>query len=188
MSRFEIHSTPRDGLQVIQRKAVGDARGFLSRIFCAEDLASAGWVWPIAQINHTLTKIPGTVRGMHFQFPPKAEAKLVSCIRGAVWDVAVDIRRASDSFGAWYGVELSAEQGNMLWIPAGFAHGFLALEDETRLVYKCTAEYNSASERSIRWDDPELGITWPAAGPQGEYLLSGKDAAAPGLAAAEVFP
>jgi dTDP-4-dehydrorhamnose 3,5-epimerase len=171
----------------IRPRRFADDRGWFSESYKRSDFAGAGISEYFVQDNQSVTT-RGTLRGLHYQLPPHGQGKLVQVVAGRAWDVAVDIRRASDSFGAWYGVELSAEQGNMLWIPAGFAHGFLALEDETRLVYKCTAEYNSASERSIRWDDPELGITWPAAGPQGEYLLSGKDAAAPGLAAAEVFP
>jgi len=128
MSRLAIQATPIAGLKIIQRTTISDTRGFLSRIFCADELASAGWVWPIAQINHTLTKIPGTVRGMHFQFPPRAEAKLVSCIRGAVWDVAVDIRRGSPTYLNWPAEELSAANQRALLIPPGFAHGFQTLE------------------------------------------------------------
>ena len=128
MSRLAIQATPIAGLKIIQRTTISDTRGFLSRIFCADELASAGWVWPIAQINHTLTKIPGTVRGMHFQFPPRAEAKLVSCIRGAVWDVAVDIRRGSPTYLNWHAEELSAANQRALLIPPGFAHGFQTLE------------------------------------------------------------
>jgi dTDP-4-dehydrorhamnose 3,5-epimerase len=161
MSRFEIHSTPLEGLQVIQRKAVGDARGFLSRIFCAEELASAGWVWPIAQINHTLTKIPGTVRGMHFQFPPKAEAKLVSCIRGAVWDVAVDIRRGAPTFLKWHAEELSAANQRALLIPPGFAHGFQTLDPDSELLYLHSEPYDPACEGALNPCDPALAISWP---------------------------
>jgi dTDP-4-dehydrorhamnose 3,5-epimerase len=160
MSRFEIHSTPFEGLKVIQRTAVGDARGFLARIFCAEELA-AGWAWPIAQINHTLTKIPGTVRGMHFQFPPKAEAKLVSCIRGAVWDVAVDIRQGSPTFLRWHAEELSVANQRALLIPPGFAHGFQTLESDSELMYLHSAPYDPACEGALNPLDSVLGISWP---------------------------
>jgi dTDP-4-dehydrorhamnose 3,5-epimerase len=161
MSRFEIQSTPLVGLKVIQRKAVGDERGFLARIFCAEELASVGWVWPIAQINHTLTKNPGTVRGMHFQFPPKAEAKLVSCIRGAVWDVAVDLRRDSPTFLKWHAEELSATNERALLIPPGFAHGFQTLEPDSDLLYLHSEFYDASSEGALNPRDSALAISWP---------------------------
>jgi dTDP-4-dehydrorhamnose 3,5-epimerase len=161
MSRFIIQETPIEGLKVIQRKAVGDARGFLSRIFCAEDLAATRWNWPIAQINHTLTKIPGTVRGMHFQFPPKAEAKLVSCLRGAVWDVAVDIRQGSPTFLRWHAEELSATNQRALLIPTGFAHGFQTLEPDSELLYLHSEPYDLACEGALNPRDPALAISWP---------------------------
>ena len=161
MNRFAVLETPIKGLRVIQRKALGDERGFLERIFCAEDLFSVGWVWPIAQINHTLTKIPGTVRGMHFQHPPRAEAKLVSCLRGAVWDVAVDIRRGSPTFLKWYAEELSAANQRALLIPPGFAHGFQTLEPDCELLYLHSASYDPVSEGALNSCDPELAISWP---------------------------
>jgi dTDP-4-dehydrorhamnose 3,5-epimerase len=161
MNRFAVLETPIKGLRVIQRKAVGDERGFLARIFCAEELASAGWVWPIAQINHTLTKIPGTVRGLHFQFPPRAEAKLVSCIRGAVWDVAVDIRRGSPTFLKWHAEEVSAANQRALLIPPGFAHGFQTLEPNSELLYLHSEPYDPACESALNPRDPLLAISWP---------------------------
>ena len=160
MSRFTIQETPLVGLKIIQRTAIGDARGFLSRIFCAEDLASAGWTWPIAQINHTLTKTFGTVRGMHFQFPPRAEAKLVSCLRGAVWDVAVDIRRGSPTFLKWHAKELSAANQRALLIPSGFAHGFQTLEPDSELLYLHSAPYDPVCEGALNPRDPALAISW----------------------------
>jgi dTDP-4-dehydrorhamnose 3,5-epimerase len=161
MSRFTIQETPLVGLKIIQRTAIGDARGFLSRIFCAEDLAPAGWTWPIAQINHTLTKTSGTVRGMHFQFPPRAEAKLVSCLRGAVWDVAVDIRRGSPTFLKWHAKELSAANQRALLIPSGFAHGFQTLEPDCELLYLHSASYDPACEGALNPRDPALAVSWP---------------------------
>jgi len=160
MSRLAIQATPIAGLKIIQRTAIRDTRGFLSRIFCADELASAGWVWPIAQINHTLTKIPGTVRGMHFQFPPRAEAKLVSCLRGAVWDVAVDIRRGSPTFLQWHAEELSAANQRALLIPPGFAHGFQTLEPDCELLYLHSASYDPACEGALNPRDPALAISW----------------------------
>jgi dTDP-4-dehydrorhamnose 3,5-epimerase len=161
MRRFTIQETPLEGLKIIQRTAIGDARGFLSRIFCAEDLASAGWTWPIAQINYTLTKTSGTVRGMHFQFPPMAEAKLVSCLRGAVWDVAVDIRRGLPTFLKWHAEELSAANQRALLIPPGFAHGFQTLEPDCELLYLHSASYDPACEGALNPRDPPLAISWP---------------------------
>ncbi|MDZ7804392.1 MAG: dTDP-4-dehydrorhamnose 3,5-epimerase family protein [Thiohalophilus sp.] len=127
MSRLQYSDTPLPGLRLIQRQRIGDHRGFMDRLFCAEELAEAGWVRPIAQINHTYTHRRGTVRGMHFQSPPHAEMKLVTCLRGAVWDVAIDLRPDSPTFLAWHGEELSPDNQRALLIPEGFAHGFQAL-------------------------------------------------------------
>lgn len=161
MTRFEIQSTPLDGLAIVQRKAVGDDRGFLSRLFCSKELASAGWTWQISQINHTATAASGTVRGMHFQLPPKAEAKLVSCIRGAVWDVAVDLRQSSPTFLQWHAEELSATNNRALLIPPGFAHGFQTLQDDCELIYFHSEPYDPSLERGLNPRDPRLAIPWP---------------------------
>jgi dTDP-4-dehydrorhamnose 3,5-epimerase len=163
MNRFEIQLTPFEGLNLIQRTTNGDQRGFLSRIFCSEELAAGGWPWPILQINHTLTKVPATVRGMHFQYPPKAEAKLVSCIRGAVWDVAVDIRRGSPTFLKWHAEELSSINQRALLIPPGFAHGFQTLEPDAELLYLHSEPYTPACEGALNPRDPALSISWPLA-------------------------
>jgi dTDP-4-dehydrorhamnose 3,5-epimerase len=127
MSRFEIISTPLSDLVVVQRKAIEDQRGFLSRLFCSEELQAHGWAREVKQVNHTLTREAGVVRGMHYQIPPKAEAKLVSCIRGAVWDVALDLRKSSPTFLKWHAQEISAANKRAMLIPAGFAHGFQSL-------------------------------------------------------------
>lgn len=161
MSRFENNPTPFEGLRVIQRQAIGDDRGFLSRLFCSEELADAGWTWPIRQINHTSTAARGTVRGMHFQIPPKAEAKLISCIRGAVWDVVVDVRKDSPTFLQWHAEELSATNLRALLIPPGFAHGFQTLEPDSELVYLHSEAYAPTCERGLNPNDPGLAITWP---------------------------
>jgi dTDP-4-dehydrorhamnose 3,5-epimerase len=161
MSRFEIQSTRLEGLGVIQRKAIGDDRGFLSRLFCQQELAAAGWVWPIRQINHTATATSGIVRGMHFQLPPKAEGKLVSCIRGAVWDVAVDVRKDSPTFLQWHAEELSAENLRAMLIPPGFAHGFQTLQPDSELIYLHSEAYDSDLERGLNPQDPILAISWP---------------------------
>jgi dTDP-4-dehydrorhamnose 3,5-epimerase len=161
MSRFHVVPTPLDGLCLVERVCLGDDRGFLARLFCVDDLRSAGWCWPIRQINHTYTAEKGTVRGLHYQVPPKAEAKLVSCIRGAVWDVAVDIRHGSPTFLQWHAEELSAENLYAMLIPPGFAHGFQTLRPDSELVYLHSEAYDPSRERGLNPRDPQLAIRWP---------------------------
>jgi dTDP-4-dehydrorhamnose 3,5-epimerase len=139
----------------------GDSRGFLVRMFCAEELAAAGWLRPIAQINHTFTARAGAVRGMHFQHAPHAETKLVMCLRGSVWDVAVDLRAGSPTLLRWHAQVLSAENRLGLLIPPGFAHGFQAMSDDCELVYLHDAAYAPASEAALNALDPLLAIGWP---------------------------
>lgn len=163
MNRFTITDLPLAGLKRIQRQSLGDNRGYLTRLFCAEELASSGWMKPIAQVNHTYTAKKGTVRGMHFQHLPHAEMKLVSCIRGEVWDVAVDLRMNSPTFLHWHAERLSGENGCALLIPEGFAHGFQALTGDVELLY-CHAEaYTAHAEGGLSPTDPCLGIAWPLA-------------------------
>lgn len=161
MSRFAIIDLPLPGLKCIERQPVGDARGYLARLFCAEELRAAGWTGPVAQINHTCTARKGTVRGLHFQRPPYAEAKLVICIRGEIFDVAVDIREGSPTFLRWHGERLSAGNHRALLIPEGFAHGFQALTDDAELIYCHSAPYHAAAEGGLDPRDPRLGIDWP---------------------------
>lgn len=161
MSRFTLNDTRLLGLKLIERKRLGDNRGFLSRLFCADEFAAAGWIKPIAQINHTYTAQRGTVRGMHFQSPPHAEMKIVSCIRGSVWDVAVDIRAGSPTFLQWHAEHLSADNGLALLIPEGFAHGFQALSDDVELLYCHSDVYAAHVERGLSPRDERLSITWP---------------------------
>jgi dTDP-4-dehydrorhamnose 3,5-epimerase len=163
MSRFQLVETPIAGLRMVERGRLSDQRGFLSRLFCSEELAQAGWSKPIAQINQTLTHRPGAVRGLHFQFPPHAEMKLVSCIRGEVWDVAVDLRRGSPTFLQWFGAQLSADNGRALLIPEGFAHGFQALAPDCELIYFHSCAYHANSEGGIHPEDPCVAIRWPRA-------------------------
>jgi dTDP-4-dehydrorhamnose 3,5-epimerase len=163
MSRFEVTATPLPGLKLVQRQRLGDPRGFLSRLFCAEELAAAGFDLPIAQINHTYTARMGTVRGMHFQRPPHAEVKLVSCLRGEVWDVAVDVREGSATFLHWHAEILSADNRRALLIPAGFAHGFQALSDDVELLYCHSAAHAPQSESGLNPQDERLAIAWPLA-------------------------
>lgn len=175
MNRFTVNDLPLAGLKLVERQRIGDTRGFLSRLFCAEELAAAGWVKPIAQINHTFTAMRGTVRGMHFQRPPHAEMKLVSCIRGEVWDVAVDVRVGSPTFLHWHAERLSADNGRALLIPEGFAHGFQAMANDVELLYCHSAAYSAAAEAGLNPQDARLAITWPL--PITE--LSARDAAHP---------
>lgn len=161
MSRFTSTETPLIGLKVIERQLLADARGFLSRMFCADELRTLGWVGEIVQINHTMTLHRGTVRGLHFQMPPHAEFKLVSCIRGEVWDVAVDLRQGSPTFMAWHAEVLSAKNRKALLIPKGFAHGFQALTDDVELIYCHSAQHVPDAEGGLRALDTHLAIAWP---------------------------
>jgi len=163
MSRFTRTETPLSGLVCLERQMLGDARGFLTRLFCAEELASAGWTGAVAQANHTYTAQRGVVRGLHFQHPPHAETKLVTCIRGAVWDVAVDLRAGSPTFLQWHAVELSAQNHRSLLIPQGFAHGFQTLTEDCEMVYLHSAPYVADAEAGLSAQDPRLAIAWPLA-------------------------
>lgn len=161
MNRFTVIDLPLANLKRIERKRLGDRRGFLSRLFCADELTAAGWVKPIAQINHSYTARQGAVRGMHFQRPPYAEMKMVSCIRGEVWDVAIDLRVGSATFLRWHAECLSAENGRALLIPEGFAHGFQALTDDVELFYCHSQAYAAQAEDGLNPIDPCLEIAWP---------------------------
>lgn len=161
MSRLTITNLPLAGLKRVERQRLGDSRGYLTRLFCTEELKPAGWIKPIAQINHTFTATRGTLRGMHFQHPPYAEMKLVSCIRGAIWDVMVDLRAGSPTFLRWHAEQLSAENSSALLIPEGFAHGFQALTDNVELLYCHSECYDAQAEGGLKPTDPRLGIAWP---------------------------
>ncbi len=161
MSRFIVSNLSLAGLKLLERQRLGDSRGFLARLFCADELAAAGWRQPVAQINHTFTARCGTVRGMHYQQPPNAEMKLVTCIRGEAWDVAIDLRTDSHTFLHWHAETLSAENNRALLIPEGFAHGFQALSDDVELLYCHTAAHSPAAEAALNAEDPRLAITWP---------------------------
>lgn len=161
MSRFKLTSTPLLGLCLVERLCVQDSRGFFSRFFCSDELVEAGFRLPIAQINHTFTARRGAVRGLHFQYPPHAEDKLVSCLRGEVFDVAVDLRRGSSTFLQWHAEILSAKNFRSLLIPQGFAHGFQTLSDDCELVYLHSHKYVPSSEGALNACDPALSIEWP---------------------------
>ena len=161
------------GVVILTPARFGDARGFFSESWNARRMAEAGLDIAFVQDNHSLSSATGTLRGLHFQAPPHAQGKLVRCGRGALWDVAVDIRRGSPTYGRSVGVELSAENGKQLWIPAGFLHGFVTLMPDTEVIYKCTDHYAPECDGAVLWSS--LGIDWPLSG---DPLLSPKDAAA----------
>lgn len=160
-ARFEPIETPLQGLLCLRRLRMGDERGWLERLFCADELKQVGWPWPVAQMNRTLTVRKGAVRGMHFQRPPHEEAKLVTCLKGEVLDVAIDLRSGSPTRWQWHGVRLSDENALSLLIPPGFAHGFQTLTDNVEMLYVHSAPYMAEAERGIRADDPAIGIEWP---------------------------
>ncbi len=162
-----------------------DARGFFSETFNARRVAAAGIEGDFIQDNQSLSLLPGTVRGLHCQVAPHVQGKLVRCVRGAIWDVAVDIRHGSPSYGRHVAAELSAENWCQLWIPGGFLHGFCTLTADTEVIYKVTGDYDRASERAVRWDDPDLALPWPVS--QGKAVLSEKDAVLPRLAECDVW-
>jgi len=172
-------------LLIIEPKVFGDARGFFYESFNQQAFdAATGTQYPFVQDNHSRSA-KGVLRGLHYQLAPRAQGKLVRVVRGAVFDVAVDIRRSSPTFGQWVGAELSEENQRQFWIPPGFAHGFLVLSESADFLYKTTDYYSPEQERCIAWDDPAIGISWPDAGlaPQ----LSAKDQQGRALAQAEVF-
>ena len=161
-STFE--STALAGVVVIVPKLFGDARGFLMETFKRSEFEAAGLPLTLVQENHSLSSV-GTLRGLHYQREPKAQGKLVRVIRGEVFDVAVDIRAESSTYGKWIGVTLSDTNRKSIYIPPGFAHGFCVVSPEAEVIYKTTAEYAPDHEHGIRWDDPTLGITWPVTTP-----------------------
>jgi len=168
-----------DGLLVLEPRVFNDERGaFFESFNLARFREATGLDVDFVQDNHSISR-KGVLRGLHYQVAPHEQGKLVRVVRGAAWDVAVDIRDGSPTYGKWAAVELSAENRKQFWIPPGFAHGFLALEDETHFLYKTTAYWHGPSERAIRWDDPAIGVPWPL---QGEPVLSAKDALAASFA------
>ncbi|HXA16915.1 MAG TPA: dTDP-4-dehydrorhamnose 3,5-epimerase [Thermoanaerobaculia bacterium] len=170
------------GVLLIEPEVFGDDRGFFMETYRLDGFRAAGITDAFVQDNHSRSA-RGVLRGLHYQ-EPNAQGKLVRCTRGAIFDVAVDIRRGSPTFGKWFGIELSDANKLMLWVPPGFAHGFCAMEDGSDLVYKCTTLYDPPSDRAILWNDPEIGIEWPIEVP----VLSGKDTKAPRLAEAMALP
>ncbi|GGH40975.1 dTDP-4-dehydrorhamnose 3,5-epimerase [Cribrihabitans marinus] len=175
---MQVEETALSGVLVLTPKRFGDARGFFSESWNRRTLAEHGITLDFVQDNHSLSAAAGTIRGLHFQAPPHAQAKLVRCGRGALYDVAVDIRKGSPTYGQWVGLELSFENGRQLLIPEGFAHGFVTRQPDTEICYKCTDYYAPDCDGALRWNS--CGIDW---GLSGDPVLSDKDAAAPPLAA-----
>ncbi len=160
-SRFDVQSIPLSGLNVLVRKPLGDSRGYFERMFCVDELQDVFGARRVVQINHTLTQTRGTVRGMHFQYAPHAEMKFVSCLRGLVFDVAVDLRKGSPTFLQWHAELLSADNHKTLAIPEGFAHGFQTLTDDCEMLYLHTAAYAPGAEAGLNPQDAKLAIAWP---------------------------
>jgi dTDP-4-dehydrorhamnose 3,5-epimerase len=190
---MKLVATPLPGVVVVEPAVFGDERGWFMESFneprWQQGLAALGLPASrrFVQDNHSCSSA-GVLRGLHYQLPPHAQGKLVRVVKGAAFDVAVDIRRGSASFGRWFGIELNADNKRQLWIPEGFAHGFIALQDDTHFLYKTTDVYAKDCDRSIRWDDPAIGIDWPLPPGVGAPLVAPKDASAPLLAAAERPP
>jgi dTDP-4-dehydrorhamnose 3,5-epimerase len=170
-----FHETPVRGAFLIEPQKREDERGFFARVFCEREFAAAGLETRFVQANNSLTGRRLTLRGMHYQLPPAAEVKLVRCVGGALYDVVVDLRPDSPSFGRWFGAELSAANRLMMYVPRGCAHGFVTLAEDTEALYLVSAFYAPEQERGLRYDDPWMGIEWPVA-PQD---LSAKDAGWP---------
>lgn len=170
---MEVRSTAIPDVKLILPRKFQDDRGFFSETYSRKALEETGVAAPFVQDNHSFSAARGTVRGLHFQIPPHAQGKLVRVAKGAILDVAVDIRQGSPTYGRHLAVALSAENWMQLWIPEGFAHGFWTLEPGTEVIYKVTCYYSAACDRGIRFDDPDLGIPWP--GPVEQATLSEKD-------------
>ncbi len=182
---IQVRKLDLEGVLEIIPSRFEDPRGFFSETFHAENFAGIGIQVPFVQDNHSYSAARGVVRGLHYQLPPVAQDKLVRVIRGSVYDVAVDIRRSSATFGRWTAVTLSAKSWNQIFVPRGYAHGFVTLEEDTEVLYKVSAKYSQKHDRAIRFDDPAVGIEWPL--PAGEVVISEKDRSAPLLANAELF-
>jgi dTDP-4-dehydrorhamnose 3,5-epimerase len=174
MGNFEFIPLELPGLVLITVKAYPDERGFFVELYKESDFLNAGIRESFVQDNFSRSS-RGVLRGLHYQNEPAAQGKLVRCVRGSIHDVAVDIRKGSPTFGAWYGVELSETNHRMLFIPTGFAHGFVVLSEQAEILYKCTREYSPINDRGIIWNDPDIAIHWPVRQP----VLSAKDAVHP---------
>lgn len=173
---MQIEATALPGVLILTPRRFGDDRGWFSETWNAAALAKAGLDLDFVQDNHSMSAVAGTLRGLHYQSPPHAQDKLVRCSKGAIWDVAVDIRRGSPTYGLWVGVELSDKNARQLLVPKGFLHGFVTRAPDAEVQYKCTDTYAPDCDGGIRWDDPDIGIDWGLTGPP---VLSAKDQIAP---------
>ena len=183
MSKFTFYTTPISGVLVIEAKAFEDNRGFFMETYNKDAFAENDFREIFVQDNQSRSK-KGVLRGLHYQLNPHAMGKLVRTVKGKIFDVGVDIRKNSPTFGKWHGEILSEENKKMLYFPPGFAHGFLSLEDGTEVIYKCTGMFNAESERAIIWNDPEIGIAWPL-DLVGKAIVSERDNKHPGIKKAE---
>ena len=172
---MKFTETALSGVYLIDLEPRGDDRGFFSRVFCVNEFGALGLQTDFVQFNTSFSKIKHTLRGMHYQLGDAAEVKVIKCIRGALYDVVLDLRPASPSFGKWTAAELSAENRRMMYVPRGCAHGFMSLTEDVEMMYFVSAFYDPQQERSVRWNDPAFGITFP----HPPALISDKDAAAP---------
>ncbi|HAR62510.1 MAG: dTDP-4-dehydrorhamnose 3,5-epimerase [Candidatus Margulisiibacteriota bacterium] len=179
---FQFSKLSIPDLVLLEPKVFHDSRGYFVETYKESEFLAQGINYSFVQDNRSKS-IKGVLRGLHYQLAPKSQGKLVSVIKGRVWDVAVDIRKSSPMFGKWIGIELSEENNRIFFIPPGFAHGFVALTDEVHLQYKCTNEYSGALDRGIIWNDPDLAIDWPVSAP----IVSQKDSLLPRLKDAECF-
>ena len=182
---MEFRNLPISGLLEIQPRRIGDARGYFAETFRQDRFAEAAGAVDFVQENESLSATVGTLRGLHFQSNPAAQGKLVRCVAGAIFDVAVDLRHGSPSYGQWAGVELRADLGNQLWVPAGFAHGFCTLQPDTIVSYKVTSYYSPQDDKGVLWNDPAIGVVWPLEA--NAETLSGKDRVQPLLADLPVY-
>jgi dTDP-4-dehydrorhamnose 3,5-epimerase len=163
--------TPLAGAWLVEPEARGDERGFFARIWSRDEFAAKGLRGDFVQCNNSLSRLKGTLRGLHYQIPPHSEAKLIRCVAGRVFDVMVDMRPGSSTERRWFGTELTAENRSLIYVPEGCAHGYLSLEDESEVIYMATAPYAADAERGVRWDDPAVGVSWPIE----PLFLSAKD-------------
>jgi len=178
---MKFHKTPLEGVHLVELEKLEDSRGFLARLFCERSFAEAGLESRFVQINNSVSRRKGILRGLHYQAPPHSEAKLLRAIRGAIFHVVVDVRRGSPSFSKWFGTEVNDKNRLMLYIPRGCAHGILSLTDDVEIIYMASAFYTPGSERGVRFDDPHIGIEWPFA----PVEVSDKDRAWPDLTPAQ---
>lgn len=178
---MDIENTRIKGVKLLTPKRFPDARGFFAETYSVKALAESGLVADFVQDNHSMSDLACTLRGLHFQMPPASQIKLVRCGQGALFDVVVDLRRGSPTYGEWFGAELSAQNGRQLWVPAGCAHGFVTRMPNTEIIYKCSDYYAPQTEGSVAWNDPDIGIDWGLGGAVPH--LSDKDAAAAPLVA-----